>query len=54
MGVASAKGICVGARPPDTSSWLSIKYGFIDVLLNFVETCSSFIITDLPYILRKL
>ena len=43
---ASAEYICVNAG--------SSSIGFIDMLLNFVGPCGSSIITDLPFILRRL
>lgn len=33
--------ICVGVKLSGTSSWLLIKYGFINILQNFVGPCGS-------------
>ncbi len=52
--VASAGGTCVGARLSGIGSWLSIKEGFIDMLLNFIGPCNSSMIINLFCMLRRL
>lgn len=48
------RGICINVELFGISSWFWIKYGFIDVLLNFGKSCSGSIIMDLLCMLKKL
>lgn len=50
----SARGIYVDIGLSSISSWLLIKYNFIDVFLKLIGPCSSSIIIDLPCMLKKL